>query len=69
MTRTLSVGSVEEGREPKIDGLVTDDVWLTVDPYKGFTQQEPIEGAPASEETEVRILLGGTTLYIGIIAF
>ena len=41
--------------EPKIDGLVTDDAWLRVDPYKGFTQQEPIEGAPASEETEVRI--------------
>ncbi|MGH9390115.1 MAG: carbohydrate binding family 9 domain-containing protein, partial [Vicinamibacteria bacterium] len=68
-TRTLSVGNVDEGREPKIDGLVTDDAWLAVDPYKGFTQQEPIEGAPASEETEVRILLGGTTLYIGIIAF
>ncbi len=69
VTLNLSVGSVEEGREPKIDGLVTDDVWLAVNPYKGFTQQAPFEGAPASEETEVRILLGGTTLYIGIIAF
>jgi len=68
-SRTLSVGNVEEGREPQIDGLVTDDAWLAVDPYKGFTQQEPNEGAPASEETEVRILLGRTTLYIGIIAF
>jgi hypothetical protein len=68
-SRTLSAGSVEEGREPKIDGLVTDDVWLTVEPFKGFTQQEPIEGAPASEETEVRMLLGKTTLYLGVIAF
>jgi hypothetical protein len=67
--RTLSAGSVEEGREPKIDGLVIDDAWLGVEPYKGFTQQEPIEGAPATEETEVRLLLGRTTLYIGIIAF
>jgi hypothetical protein len=67
--RTLSAGNVEEGREPKIDGLVIDDAWLGVEPYKGFTQQEPIEGAPATEETEVRILLGRTTLYIGIIAF
>ncbi|HEY7698752.1 MAG TPA: DUF5916 domain-containing protein, partial [Vicinamibacteria bacterium] len=68
-TRTMTVGNVAEGSEPKIDGLVTDDAWLRVDPYKGFTQQEPIEGAPASEETEVRILLGKTTLYVGIIAF
>jgi hypothetical protein len=69
VSRELSAGSVEEGREPKIDGLVTDDAWLAVEPYKGFTQQNPIEGAPASEETEVRVLLGGTTLYIGVIAF
>ncbi len=68
-SRTLSAGSVEEGREPKIDGLVNDDAWLAMEPYKGFTQQEPIEGAPASEETEVRVLLGRTTLYIGVIAF
>ena len=68
-TRTLSAGSVEEGREPTIDGLVTDDAWLAVQPYKDFTQQDPIEGAPASEETEVRVLLGQKTLYIGIVAF
>jgi hypothetical protein len=68
-TRTLSAGTVDEGREPKIDGLVTDDAWLAVEPYKDFTQQDPIEGAPASEQTEVRVLLGQKTLYIGIISF
>jgi hypothetical protein len=68
-SRTLSAGSVEEGKEPKIDGLVTDDAWLAVEPYKDFTQQNPIEGAPASEQTEVRVLLGKTILYIGVIAF
>ncbi|MGH9337158.1 MAG: DUF5916 domain-containing protein, partial [Vicinamibacteria bacterium] len=61
--------NVEEGSEPKIDGLVTDDAWLGVEPHEGFTQQEPIEGAPATEETEVRLLLSRTTLFIGIIAF
>jgi hypothetical protein len=68
-TRTMTVGTLEEGREPVVDGRVTDDVWADVDAYGGFTQQNPIEGAPATEETEVRILLGRTTLYIGIIAF
>jgi hypothetical protein len=68
-SRTLSAGSVEEGNEPKIDGIVDDAAWLAVAPYKGFTQQEPIEGAPATEETEVRVLLGKTTLYMSVIAF
>ncbi|HJS75705.1 MAG TPA: DUF5916 domain-containing protein, partial [Vicinamibacteria bacterium] len=68
-SRNLSAGSVEEGQEPKIDGIVNDDAWLAVEPYKGFTQQEPIEGAPATEETEVRVLLGRTTLYMSVIAF
>ncbi|HXV64247.1 MAG TPA: DUF5916 domain-containing protein [Vicinamibacteria bacterium] len=67
--RSMTVESLEEGREPMIDGLVVEDVWLEVEPYTGFTQQNPIEGAPATEKTDVRVLLGRTTLYIGIIAF
>lgn len=54
---------------PVIDGRVTDDVWNTVEPYSTFTQQDPIEGAPASEKTEVRMIVGKGNVYIGIIAF
>ncbi len=38
-------------------------------PYSTFTQQDPIEGAPASERTEVRVIVGKGNIYIGIIAF
>jgi hypothetical protein len=44
-------------------------VWESVAPYSTFTQQDPIEGAPASEKTEVRIIVGKGNVYIGIIAF
>jgi len=54
---------------PTIDGNVTDEVWLRVDPYSTFTQTDPIEGAPASERTEVRVLFDRTNLYIGVICF
>ena len=54
---------------PEIDGRVTDDAWLAVEPYSTFTQTDPIEGAPASERTEVRVLFDKTTLYIGVICF
>ena len=64
----LSAKSIEEGTEPTIDGRVDEDVWLEVEPFTGFTQQNPYEGAPATERTEVRVLVGRKTLFIGIIA-
>ncbi|OFW16672.1 MAG: hypothetical protein A3F70_04670 [Acidobacteria bacterium RIFCSPLOWO2_12_FULL_67_14] len=54
---------------PDIDGRVTESVWTSVEPYSTFTQQEPNEGLPATERTEVRFLLDRRNLYIGIISF
>ena len=54
---------------PVIDGLVTDEVWTHVEPYDTFTQQDPVEGASASERTEVRVLYDQSTIYIGVICF
>src|SRR5712691_11242972 len=53
----------------QIDGKVTDEAWLAVEPYSTFTQTDPIEGAPASERTEVRVLFDRSNLYIGVICF
>lgn len=67
--RTMSVTNLEEGTFIVVDGTVNDAAWGTVEPYTGFTQQNPTEGAPASERTEVRLLLSRQTLYVGIINF
>ena len=67
---TFTVGKLGSGAEgPVIDGRVNDPVWQTVPPYSTFTQQDPIEGAPASEKTEVRVLVGNGNVYVSIIAF
>ena len=67
---TITAGKLDaEAEGPVIDGRVTDAVWQSVAPYSTFTQQDPVEGAPASEKTEVRIIVGNGTVYIGIIAF
>ena len=58
-----------DGAAPTIDGTVNDEAWLAVEPYSNFIQTDPIEGAPASERTEVRVLFDKANLYIGIIAF
>jgi hypothetical protein len=67
---TFTVGKLADGADaPVIDGRVTDAVWQTVTPYATFTQQDPIEGDPASEKTEVRVMVGKGNLYISVIAF
>src|SRR5215210_2904726 len=54
---------------PALDGKVDDEAWLKVEPYATFTQTDPIEGAPASERTEVRIVYDKSNIYIGVICF
>ena len=67
---TITAGKLDPSAEgPVIDGRVDDAVWQSVAPYTTFTQQDPIEGAPASEKTEVRVIVGKGTVYVGIIAF
>jgi hypothetical protein len=53
---------------PNLDGRV-DDSWLQFEPAKGFIQQLPQEGQPASEPTEVRIGYTQDILYFAVICF
>ena len=50
---------------PKIDGALDDPVWQLAPVADGFTQRDPVEGAPATEPTEVRVLYDDENLYIG----
>jgi hypothetical protein len=53
---TVVVGMLSDGQQPTIDGRVDEDSWNGAPPYTAFIQQEPDEGQPASERTEVRFL-------------
>jgi hypothetical protein len=53
----------------KIDGLLDEAAWSLVQPATNFLQEQPNEGEPASEKTEVRVLFDDKNLYIGIRAF
>ncbi|MEO5739095.1 MAG: DUF5916 domain-containing protein [Vicinamibacterales bacterium] len=67
---TFTIGKLDASAEgPVIDGRVNEPIWQSVQPYTTFTQQDPIEGAPASERTEVRIIVGKGNLYVSVIAF
>src|SRR6266404_4190201 len=53
----------------KIDGLLDESAWSLAQPATEFLQQQPTEGAPASERTEVRVLFDDKNIYFGIRAF
>lgn len=48
-----------------IDGRLDEPAWERAPAGGDFYQQEPVEGAPATEPSEVRFLYDGTALYVG----
>ena len=55
---------------PTLDGNVLDDpAWKVAPVISGFRQEQPDEGQPVSENTEVRIVFTRDMLYIGVVCF
>jgi len=52
-----------------LDGLLNESAWGKAEPITDFTQRELIEGASATEKTEVRVVYDEENLYIGVICF
>jgi len=52
-----------------VDGVLDEDVWQQAEPANHFTQREPATGAPATDDTVVKIAYTHSTLYIAIQAF
>ncbi len=50
----------------RIDGVLDDGAWRMARVLGGFTQYEPLEGVPASERTEVRVLVGEDAIYFAV---
>jgi hypothetical protein len=66
---SLTVGRTGEDERPVLDGRIDEEVWQRVEPFSAFVQQEPNEGQPATEPTEIRFLLDRQNLYIAVICF
>ena len=50
---------------PDIDGRLDDVAWRTAATITEFTQQAPLEGAPATEDTDVYLAYDSDHLYFG----
>src|SRR6184192_1399182 len=53
----------------KIDGVLNETAWTNADVISDFRQEEPVEGEPATEKTEIRVLSDSKYIYFGIRAF
>lgn len=56
-------------REVVLDGRLGDPLWKDAPVLDRFTQQEPDEGRPATERTEVRVVVTPRTLVVGVACF
>ena len=61
--------AVRVADRPEIDGDLSDAIWERAALIDAFVQQEPNEGAPATERTEVRVLYTGSSLFVAVHAF
>jgi hypothetical protein len=68
-TGTRQIQAVRTTDTIKIDGLLDESAWSLAQPATEFLQQQPTEGAAASERTEVRVLFDDKNIYFGIRAF
>ncbi|MCY4543753.1 MAG: DUF5916 domain-containing protein, partial [Gemmatimonadetes bacterium] len=53
----------------EVDGHLNEAEWQQADVAGDFFQLEPVEGAPATHPTEVRVLYDDKNLYVGFVCF
>lgn len=52
-----------------VDGRLDEPVWQDAALLEGFTQYDPVEGSPASQRTEVYVLVDKDAVYFGVKAY
>ena len=64
-----TIRAVRIQRAIQLDGRLDEEVYQTIPPIDGFIQQEPSEGAPASENTQVWVLFDDRNVYVSVRCF
>ncbi len=64
------LAAVRVEQPPVLDGdVLGDPAWQSATPGDTFWQEQPDEGQPASERTEVRVVYTTDTLFVGVVAY
>jgi hypothetical protein len=54
------------GESMRVDGVLDEPEWRSAEAGNGFTQREPQDGSPATEQTEVKVVYTSDALYVGV---
>jgi hypothetical protein len=63
-----TVSAIRTREAPTIDGRLDEAIWRSSERIVTFVQERPVEGAPATEQTEVHVAYDNERLYFGIYA-
>ena len=63
---TKSVRAHRMSSSIRVDGVLDEPAWREAEPATDFVQQDPRTGEPATEATEVRVLVDQEAIYFGI---
>ncbi len=53
----------------QVDGVLAESEWALAEPAADFVQQQPDEGAPTTERSEIRFMYDDENLYVGGMLF
>lgn len=67
--RTMVAVRLQDDEAIVLDGRLDEAVWRRAEPAADFRQVDPVNGAPATEPTEVRIVYTSKALYMGVWCF
>src|SRR5690242_8425191 len=62
---TVRAYRLEADETISLDGRLDEPIWKRAEPAADFRQSDPVNGAPATERTEIRIVFDREHLYIG----
>ncbi len=62
-----TIRAVRTDRPPTIDAILDEPFWSEIEPITDFRQRVPVDGAPASERTELRVAFDDNHLYFAIV--
>jgi hypothetical protein len=64
-----TIRAVRVDRPIRLDGRLDEEVYQTIPAIDGFIQQEPSEGAPTTENTQVWVLFDDSNVYVSARCF
>ena len=67
--RRMNAFRLNDGESIMLDGVLDEPIWSKAVPASDFIQQDPQNGRPATERTEVRIAFDNEALYMGVTCY